>query len=130
MFFYFSRGGSHKLWKEYFLAYFCFLPALFSKKWYQLLLQAEWYNFLHSPPRPGWRSSWNWRMFIFDNYNEVQFIPNIIFFLNSLNLVWYNIIIKLLNMWKKVITRIKFVNFLEQNINCQKEFNFCLHLIL
>ena len=49
---------------------------------FALLLRTEWYNFL---PSPSWRSSWNWRMFIFDNYNGVQFIPNIIF-VSSLNL--------------------------------------------
>ena len=48
---------------------------------FALLLRTEWYKFLHSP---GWPSSWNWRMFIFDNYNGVQFIPNINFFF-SLN---------------------------------------------
>ena len=32
-------------------------------------LTAEWYNFLHSP---GWWTSWNWRMFIFDNYNQLE----------------------------------------------------------
>ena len=61
-----------------------FLDMMFA-----LLLRTEWYNFLHSP---GWRSSWNWRMFIFDNYNGVQFITIIwiLFPLNhqSVNLLW------------------------------------------
>ena len=34
---------------------------------FTLLLWAEWYNLLHFP---SWRSSWNWRMFIFDNYHN------------------------------------------------------------
>ena len=57
-----------------------------------LLLQAVWYNFLHSP---DWRSSWNWRMFIFDNFNGVQFIPSINF-VTSLNYKNVNP----LNVWR------------------------------
>ena len=68
-----------------FLRPFCsLLPFSFIKKLYcystvfinSFLLRTEWYKFLYSP---SWRSSWNWRIFIFDNYNGVQFITNISF---------------------------------------------------
>ena len=53
---------------------------------FALLLGTEWYKFLHFP---GWESSWNWRMFLFDNYNGVQFIPNtnFVFSLNHQSMV-------------------------------------------
>ena len=64
---------------------------------FALLLRAEWYKFLHSP---GCRSTWNWRMFIFDNYNGVQFIPNICFLSQSSKC--QSMVIKSLNVWSNL----------------------------
>ena len=75
--FYKKQKKSIKDQKEIFVQtqFLKYLPTLWVLKiWCPCFSYKQ--NFLHFL---GWWSFWNWRMFIFDNYNGVQLIPNINF---------------------------------------------------
>ena len=93
---------------------------------FALLLQAEWYNFLHST---SWRSSWIWRMFIFDNYNGVEFIPiiNFVSFLNHQCFRRANPVRTCL--WMDSLTEIRFVTFICVTFRFSSRFLSCKNKI-